>query len=360
MESKRNDGKKQMIIFAGVAFALPYVLGILMGISYNKGIDVSIFPAAQMFYPAAGAILVALVTRKEDDLIPRRFFIGFLVLTLLMLFLTVASVIVPEINWNIISQFAITIASVAAWILLFTEKKDKRVAYGLRGGHWNVSALIILLYLILYFGRTAIMYLLSGEIQTMVEIVKNPVTWVVLFTLPINYFLIFTAFLGEEYGWRYFLQPILQKKFGMVKGIFIVGIVWGIWHLPINFFYYTSPSVGFISLAGQLITCITLGIFYGWAYLKTDNIWMVVILHFMNNNLIPVITGNYSSEVLQNQDATWNGVILLLVINTLLFAGGIFTSYYRDDSHRLPTMNERADRYRKNLERQEESPIPYS
>ena len=347
MESKRNKVKKQVIIFAGVAFALPYVLGILMGISYSKGIDVSVFPLAQMFYPAAGAILAALVTRKEDPLIPRRFFIGFLVLTLLMMFLTVASVIVPAINWNIISQFVITIASAGAWLLLFTEKKDKRTAYGLRGGRWKVTIFIVLLYLILYFGRTVIMYLLSGEIQTMVEIMKNPVTWVVLITLPINYFLIFTAFLGEEYGWRYFLQPILQKKFGMVKGIFIVGIVWGIWHLPINFFYYTSPSVGFISLSGQLITCITLGIFYGWAYLKTDNIWTVVILHFMNNNLIPVITGNYSSEVLQNQDATWNGVILLLVINTLLFAGVIFTSYYRDDSHRLPTMNERAERYRK-------------
>ena len=70
-------------------------------------------------------------------------------------------------------------------------------------------------------------------------------------------FLIFIAFLGEEYGWRYYLQPILQKKLGMVRGIFVLGIAWGVWHLPINFFYYTSPSLGIISVTGQLIICVT-------------------------------------------------------------------------------------------------------
>jgi membrane protease YdiL (CAAX protease family) len=97
-----------------------------------------------------------------------------------------------------------------------------------------------------------------------------------------------------------------------------------------------------------------LGIFYGWAYLKTDNIWTVVILHFINNNLIPIITGNYTEDVLQNQDVTWNGVILLLVVNTLLFASVIFTSYYRNNSRRLPTMDERVDQHRKNLEEPEQ------
>ncbi|WP_312445102.1 CPBP family intramembrane glutamic endopeptidase [Lacrimispora sp.] len=352
MERQKNYEKTQMFIFLGVAFALPYMLGILMGIGYTKGLDVSVFPSAQMFYPASGAILAALITHREDHLLPKRFFIGFLILTLLLLVCTVASIIVPGLGWNVISQYLMILGSVIAWILLLTEKKDKRIAYGLRGGRWKTAAHIILLYLILYFGRTVIMYILSGQIQTMTEIMQKPVTWLMLLTLPINYFLIFIAFLGEEYGWRYFLQPILQKKFGMVRGVLVLGIAWGVWHLPINFFYYSSPSVGIISLTGQLITCVTLGIFYGWAYLKTDNIWTVVILHFVNNNLVPIITGNYTEEVLQNQDVTWNSVIILLVVNTLLFASVIFTSYYRDDSRRLPTMDERVDRQMRKLEEQ--------
>lgn len=350
MERQKNHGKIQMLIFLGVAFALPYILGILMGIGYGKELDVSVFPSAQMFYPASGAILAALITRKEDHLIPKRFFIGFLVFTFLLLICTVASIIVPKMSWNTISQYIMILGSIITGALLLTEKKEKRIAYGLRGGRWKMAALIILLYLILYFGRTGIIYIISGQMQKVVELIRNPVSWLMLFTLPINYFFIFIAFLGEEYGWRYYLQPVLQKKLGLVRGIFVLGIVWGMWHLPINFFYYTSPSVGIISLTGQLITCITLGIFYGWAYLKTDNIWTVVILHFINNNLVPIITGNYTEKVLQNQEVTWNDVIISLVVNTLLFAGVIFSSYYRDNNRRLPTMDERADQQIKNLE----------
>ncbi|MFT4007618.1 MAG: CPBP family intramembrane metalloprotease, partial [Lacrimispora sp.] len=157
MERQKNHEKAQMLIFLGVAFALPYMLGLLMWIGYTKELDVSVFPSAQMFYPASGAILAALITRKEDQLIPKRFFIGFLIFTFLLLVCTVASIIVPGVGWNAISQYLIIFGSVAAWILLLTEKKDKRIAYGLRGGRWKTAALIILLYLILYFGRAAIM-----------------------------------------------------------------------------------------------------------------------------------------------------------------------------------------------------------
>uniref|UniRef100_UPI000A7F6BD5 hypothetical protein n=1 Tax=Clostridium sp. NkU-1 TaxID=1095009 RepID=UPI000A7F6BD5 len=189
MEQQKNYEKTQMLIFLGVVFALPYILGILMGISYTKGLDVSVFPSAQMFYPASGAILAALITHKEDQLIPKRFFYWFfLILTLLLLVCTVASIIVPGMSWNVISQFIMVLGSVIAWILLLTEKKDKRIAYGLRGGRWKIAALIILLYLILYFSRTVIMYILSGQMQTMTEIMQKPVTWLMLLTLPINYF----------------------------------------------------------------------------------------------------------------------------------------------------------------------------
>ncbi len=36
----------------------------------------------------------------------------------------------------------------------------------------------------------------------------------------------------EEFGWRGFAQPLLQRKFAPVWAAFIIGIVWGFWHLP--------------------------------------------------------------------------------------------------------------------------------
>lgn len=350
MDSNSSGSKKQILIFVSVAFVLPYALGILMSFGYYRGIDLSVFPSTQMFYPAAGVMLTSLITRKGDPLIPKRFFIGFLIITTLLLLCALASITAPKVPWNSISQYVIMIGSIVLLMLLFMENKDKRIAYGLKGGCWKATSLIVLIYLFLYFSRTAIAYIIDGEAQSLIEIVKNPLTWTfILAIIPFNYIFSFTAFLGEEYGWRYYLQPVLQKRLGMVKGIFVLGIVWGLWHLPINFFYYTSPSVGVISVAGQLITCITLGVFYGWAYLKTDNIWVVVILHYINNNLVPVVTGEYSADVLQNQEAAWGDVLFSLIVNTLLFMGFILTKYYKDYTNRLPTLVERADQHQRDI-----------
>lgn len=343
MNTPEKTHRSQILIFLLVAYALPFALGILMGVGYYNGLDVSVFPSAQMYYPAAGVMLAALLTRRGDALLPRRFFIGFMAATALMMVCAVASILLPGIAWGIYSQYVLMAASVVCLVLLLTEKKAKRIAYGLKGRRWGATALLVLLYIALYFGRAAIGYVISGDIHTLLAIAGSPNTWLMMAYLALNYFLVFTAFLGEEYGWRYYLQPVLQKRFGMAGGILLLGIVWGLWHLPINFFYYTSPAIGLISVAGQLVTCITLGAFFGWAYLMTDNIWVVVILHFANNNLVPVVTGTYSADVLQNQQMTWGTVLYSLVVNGILFLWVLFTKVYRDKSLRLPTMDERAD-----------------
>ena len=40
---------------------------------------------------------------------------------------------------------------------------------------------------------------------------KNPMMWLNIAALPINYFFVFIAFFGEEYGWRYYLQPVFAE-----------------------------------------------------------------------------------------------------------------------------------------------------
>ena len=69
---------KQLKIFVLTAFGLPILMGILMGYSYFKGNDVSIFANAHMYYPAAGVMLALLVTGGEDQKVPEKIYFGFL------------------------------------------------------------------------------------------------------------------------------------------------------------------------------------------------------------------------------------------------------------------------------------------
>jgi membrane protease YdiL (CAAX protease family) len=50
------------------------------------------------------------------------------------------------------------------------------------------------------------------------------------------------AGLGEELGWRGFLLPRLQARYSALVSSIIVGIVWGLWHLPLFMLEGMSPT----------------------------------------------------------------------------------------------------------------------
>ena len=327
---KKSILNKEMIIFIAVTFILPYVLGGFMAYGYSKGYDLTIFPTAQMLYPAAGVMLAALITRKEETLVPKRFFIGYLVFTCIMVICAIVSMFVPQIKWVMMTQSILMLGSIIVGILMLTEQKEKREAYGLRWKQTKTTTYVVSLFILLYFVRTVIGAMIENKLHNQLQILKQPTTWIVFMSLILSYFLVFVAFLGEEYGWRYYLQPILQKRYGMIKGVLILGIVWGIWHLPLNLFYYNNLSYGIQSILAQQITCISLGIFFAYAYMKTESIWCVVILHFLNNNLIPVVTGNYSTDVLQNNQISWSDLPIALLINGVIFGSFLLSKHFKE------------------------------
>ena len=56
MEQKEM-AKTRLIIYVLMAYGLTYLMGILMWYGSTKGYDLTVFPTAQMMYPAAGVII---------------------------------------------------------------------------------------------------------------------------------------------------------------------------------------------------------------------------------------------------------------------------------------------------------------
>ena len=322
-----KTNKKELTVFTLCAYAVPFLMMPLLYICLQNGQDTSIFANAQMFYPAAGVMLAFLLAKRQD--IPKRFYILHLLATAIMLIMSVLSAVMPQAPWLGIANLVIIIASVLGWIFLLSEKKEKREAYGLRLHGKLLTALGICVYFLAV--KTGIVFL-SVAMQggdswaEYLDYWRTSAPWVMAVVLIPNFFLSFLPFFGEEYGWRYYLTPALQKRFGARRGALAVGVLWGLWHLPLNLFFY-SPETSLQSIASQLVVCVTMGVFFTFAYEKcAKNIWLPVLLHYLNNNMILVWTGTAD---IGNQVIAWGDVAIAAAEYALLFLPFLAAKCYR-------------------------------
>jgi membrane protease YdiL (CAAX protease family) len=89
--------------------------------------------------------------------------------------------------------------------------------------------------------------------------------------------------------------------------------------------FYTTTN-GPQMFVSQIITCTVIAIFFGYAYMKTQNIWVPVIMHYLNNNLAALLSGG-GSDALQQQNIAW-GDIPLFLASSIAFALFIFMPIY--------------------------------
>ena len=347
----KETEKKKLWIFIAVAYGVAYVMNIVMIIGFKKDYDLSTCIATQMMYPACGVILGKLIFAKEEKELPKAGFITILVSSLIMVIMSLLSIIfyIKPLNiggvnvdiWYTALSVVIMISSVVAYILFWTCGKEKRSNAGLCRKKIALSILFILLFVVLIVFRIYVAGLYSayvtgegtGALSSITEMLLSGSTWanalfVIAYSLPLSW----VMFFGEEYGWRYYLQPIMQKKFGLRLGVILLGIIWGLWHAGLDCMYY-STETGLQMIVAQQITCISLAIFFGYVYMKTENIWTIAILHFLNNTLVAVfrqvLMGKATGDmnVFQGQTVTWSQ-IPQSVIAALVFVIFIFAPIY--------------------------------
>jgi uncharacterized protein len=107
--------------------------------------------------------------------------------------------------------------------------------------------------------------------------------------LPIVLIAVFTGALGEELGWRGTALPRLQSRWTPLISSLILGILWGLYHLPAlllsGFPQQELPILPFIVAALALTVLVT------WTFNHTGGSLIPVFLYHFSFNLMLNVTG---------------------------------------------------------------------
>ncbi len=83
---------------------------------------------------------------------------------------------------------------------------------------------------------------------------------------------------GEEFGWRSYLQIRLFNDRPVVAAV-TTGIIWGVWHSPLNLRGYNYPDHPLLGLFLFPLLMVLLSIPLGWLRLKSKSIWPACLGH---------------------------------------------------------------------------------
>ena len=119
----------------------------------------------------------------------------------------------------------------------------------------------------------------------------------------------------EETGWRYILQPELEKKYKFVISTLIVSVIWWLWHLPL--FYIQG-----VSQYGQNYFAFginVLGLTFALASIRknTNSVWLCVLFHCIANSLsgIYIIENNIIGSVVATIILIFSSLVIMKINN---------------------------------------------
>lgn len=84
---------------------------------------------------------------------------------------------------------------------------------------------------------------------------------------------------GEEFGWRSFLQPHLERRYSPVISALIVGLMWGTWH--VEYFTYGLPFI-----AGFLVLTVAVSVIMARLVRGVSSLAVAGTFHWLLNLLI--------------------------------------------------------------------------
>jgi membrane protease YdiL (CAAX protease family) len=130
---------------------------------------------------------------------------------------------------------------------------------------------------------------------------------------------------GEEYGWRGYLQSELFTL-GRVRGVVLVGVIWGAWHWPLILMGYNYPGHPVLGVVLMTLYTTGLAVVLSYAVLRSGSVLLAAYLHALNNQVANFI----AALGFQPHDAAFSfgigiyGIATLAVIALLILRDPIW------------------------------------
>jgi membrane protease YdiL (CAAX protease family) len=120
--------------------------------------------------------------------------------------------------------------------------------------------------------------------------------------------------LGEEPGWRGWLQPHLQERHSPVVATLILTPIWAVWHTP--FFFYRFDFEGPVTIVGFFVGLLAGAFWLAFLWNSTSSVWTVAVWHVLWN-VANIALGAVSSTAV----GILNGIMMTLGFGVALVWG---------------------------------------
>lgn len=140
------------------------------------------------------------------------------------------------------------------------------------------------------------------------DIEQIGVTFASFFPLALS--ILFVGGPVEEFGWRGYLLPKLRNKYSFILTILIMGIIHGVWHIPLHFLDGTVQQA--LPIYEYLIVTLAITVSYVFIYEYTKSLIPMIILHWMANLSSAIFPYFY------NMEGRYALLILTLVLDIVL------------------------------------------
>lgn len=133
-----------------------------------------------------------------------------------------------------------------------------------------------------YFAVPALMGAIGSEVPPIFGGTESSAPlplWLTVLTIPLMLF----GGGAEELGWRYYLQPELEKKMPFIPASILMGLIWAVWHVPLFFIIGTAQyGTSFLEFG---IMVMGLGFALAAVRRVSTGAFLCVLIHCATNSL---------------------------------------------------------------------------